>query len=90
MWYSISGLPAEGFSNVLLELQNFNSGRKCSLTVRKEIQGPGNHLRYRAMTKKIWEVHCTFPRDLVYVVMSDVNPEALVECDFFGKSKRPK
>ena len=60
-----------------------------ALAVRKEIQGSGKCLGYRAMTKKIREVHCTnVPRDLVYDVMSDVNPEALAERDFVGKSKR--
>ena len=51
------------------------------------MQGPGKYLGYRAMTKKIREVHCmNVPRDLVYEVMHDVNPEALAERYFVGKS----
>ena len=59
-----------------------------ALVVRKETQGPGKCLGYRAMTKKIGELHCmNVPRDLVYDVMSDVNPEALAERGFVGKSR---
>ena len=61
-----------------------------ALAARKEIQEPRKYLRYRAMTKKIREVHCmNVLRDLVYEIMSNVNPEVLAARGFVGKSKRP-
>lgn len=61
-----------------------------ALAARKEMQEPGKYLGYRAMTKKIQEVHCmNVLRDLVYEIMSNVNPEVLAVRGFVGKSKRP-
>ena len=52
------------------------------------MQGLGKYLGYRALAKKIREVHCmNVPRDLVYGVMNDVNAEALAEHSFLGKLK---
>ena len=61
-----------------------------ALAARKEMQEPGKYLGYRAMTRKIREVHCmNVLRDLVYEIMSNVNPEVLAARGFVGKSKRP-
>ena len=61
-----------------------------ALAARKEMQEPGKYLGYRAMTKKIREVHCmNVLRDLVYEIMSNVNPEVLPVRGFVGKSRRP-
>ncbi len=46
--------------------------------VRQELEGPGNMLGYRAMQKKIRQVHdIRVPRDLVHAVMYDIDPEGL-------------
>ena len=61
-----------------------------ALAARKEMQEPGKYLGYRAMTKKIREVYCVdVLSDLVYEIMSNVNPEVLAARGFVGKSKRP-
>ena len=61
-----------------------------ALAARKEMQEPGKYLGYRAMTKKIQEVHCmNVLRDLVYEIMSNVNPEVLPARGFVGKSRWP-
>ena len=46
--------------------------------VKKEVDGSGKLLRYRAMQKTLRQEHeLKVPRDLVYVVMQDVDPEGL-------------
>ena len=61
-----------------------------ALAARKEMQEPGKYLGYRAMTRKIREVNCmNVLRDLVYEIMSNVNPEVLPARGFVGKSRRP-
>ena len=46
--------------------------------VREELEGPGQYLGYRAMQRKLREQHkLAVPRNLVYVVMSLVDPERL-------------
>ena len=48
--------------------------------VVKEMDGPGRLLGYRALHKKIRELHgLNVPRNLVYNVMADVNPKGLEE-----------
>ena len=43
-----------------------------------ELEGPGKLLGYRAMQKKIRQVHqLDVPRDLVHAVMYDLDPEGL-------------
>lgn len=60
-------------------------------TVRKEMDGPGRLLGYRALHKKLREVHeLNVPRSLVYAMMKQVNPEGLEERGNVGRSKRPK
>ena len=57
--------------------------------VEKEISGPGKLLGYRAMHKKIREIHgLNVPRDLVYMVMAKVDPRGLEETGGFGKARR--
>ena len=61
-----------------------------ALAARKEMKEPGKYLGYRAMTRKIREVNCmNVLRDLVYEIMSNVNPEVLPARGFVGKSRRP-
>ncbi|KAK3741690.1 hypothetical protein QZH41_005533 [Actinostola sp. cb2023] len=46
--------------------------------VDKELEGPGKLLGYRAMQQKFREVHgLNVPRDLVYAVMGEADPEGL-------------
>ena len=59
--------------------------------VGNELQGPGKLLGYRAMQQKVREVHeLNVPRDLVYAVMGDVDPEGLEARGGVGKPKRPR
>ena len=57
--------------------------------VEKEMNGPGQLLGYRALHKKIREVHAlNVPRNVVYDVLTDVNPQGLQ--DSGGQPKRVK
>ena len=48
--------------------------------VKQEMQGPGKLLGYHALHKKLRQVHdLNVPRDLVYAVMYNVDPDALAE-----------
>ena len=59
--------------------------------VEKEMEGPGKLLGYRALHKKIREIHgLNVPRNLVYNVMSDVNPQGLEDRAGVGQPKRPR
>ena len=59
--------------------------------VEKEMKGPGKLLGYRSLHKKVRKVHgLNVPRNLVYNVMMDVNPEGLEERGGVGMTKRPK
>ena len=59
--------------------------------VKKKISGPGKLLGYRAMHKKIREIHgLNVPRDLVYMVMAKVDPNGLEERGGVGKARRPR
>ena len=56
--------------------------------VEKEISGPGKLLGYRAMHKKIRDIHSlNVPRDLVYMVMAKVDPSGLEERGGVGKPR---
>ena len=56
-----------------------------------EFQGPGKLLGYCAPHQKIPELHrFNVPRNLVYDVMADINPEGLEACGGVGQPKRPK
>ena len=57
--------------------------------MREEMTGPGNLLGYRAMTKKIREIHGQkVPRNLVYAMMEHVDPSGLEERGGVGQPKR--
>ena len=57
--------------------------------VRAELNGPGKLLGYRALHKKIREVHqLKVPRDVVYAMMEEVDPTGLQERAVVGKAKR--
>ena len=57
--------------------------------VEKEISGPGKLLGYRAMHKKIREIHgLNVPSDLVYRAMAKVDPRGLEEIGGVGKARR--
>ena len=59
--------------------------------VEIEFQGPGKLLGYRALHQKIRELHrLNVPRNLVYDVMADINPEGLEARGGVGQPKRPK
>ena len=59
--------------------------------VEKEISGPEKLLGYRAMHKKIREIHSVnVPRDLVYMAMAKVDPCGLEERGGFGKARRTR
>ena len=59
--------------------------------VVKEIKGPGKLLGYRAINKKVREIHgLNVPRDLVYMVMAKVDPNGLEERGGVGKARRPR
>lgn len=59
--------------------------------VVKEMDGPGRLLGYRALHKKIRELHgLNVPRNLVYNVMADVNPKGLEERGGVGQPKRAR
>ena len=59
--------------------------------VEKEISGLGELLGYRAMHRKIREIHgLNVPRDLVYQVMSKVDPDGLEERGGVEEAKRPR
>lgn len=58
--------------------------------VRKEMDGPGRLLGYRALHKKIREVHdLMVPRNLVYAMMEEVDSSGLKERGAVGQRKRP-
>ena len=59
--------------------------------VKKELDGPGVLLGYRAMQQKVREVHgLNVSRDLVYAVMGEADPEGLKSRGGVGKPKRPR
>ena len=59
--------------------------------VEKEMNGPGRFLGYRALHKKIREVHTlNVPRNVVYDVMTDVNPQGLQDRGGVGQPKRQR
>ena len=64
---------------------------EIEVAVRKEMEGPGSLLGYRALHRKIREVHqLNVPREIVYAVMTDVNPDGLKARGNVGIAKRPK
>ena len=59
--------------------------------VRQEMEGPGRLLGYRALHKKVREIHgLNVPRNLVYDVMYEVNPQGLEDRGGVGQPKRPR
>jgi predicted RNase H-like nuclease len=59
--------------------------------VKKELDGPGVLLGYRAMQQKVREVHgLNVSRDLVYAVMGEADPEGLKSRGGVAKPKRPR
>ena len=59
--------------------------------VRQEMDGPGAFLGYRALHKKIREVHgLKVPRNIVYDMMYMVDPTGLDERGGVGQPKRPR
>ena len=54
------------------------------------MDGPGSLLGYRALHRKLREVHTLkVPRNLVYAMMEEVDPSGLEERGGVGKTKRP-
>lgn len=59
--------------------------------VRKELEGPGKLLGYRAMTQKIRQKYkMKVPRDLVHNLMFDIDPVGLAARLPGAKKKKPK
>eukprot|EP00111_Clytia_hemisphaerica_P012372 TCONS_00036343-protein len=59
--------------------------------VQEELDGPGSQLGYRAITQKVREVHkLKVPRDVVYNVMRDLDPDGLASRGDVGVSKKKK
>lgn len=59
--------------------------------VKKELQGPGKLLGYRAMQQKVRELHgLNVPRDLVYAVMGEADQQGLEARGGVGQSNRPR
>ena len=59
--------------------------------VGKELQGPGQLLGYRALHQKIRQEHLlNVPRDLVYAVMQELDPEGLESRAVGVKNKKKK
>ncbi|XP_066925387.1 uncharacterized protein [Clytia hemisphaerica] len=57
--------------------------------VSNELEGPGSKLGYRSMSQKIREVHSLkVPRDMVYEVMKELDPEGLESRGGVGIPKR--
>ena len=60
-------------------------------SVKKELDGPGVLLGYRAMQKKVRELHgLNASRNLLYAVMGEADPEGLKSRGGIGKAKRPR
>ena len=56
--------------------------------VRQEVDGPGRLLGYRALHKKLREVHGLMVlRNMVYTMMEEVDPSGLEERGGVGQSK---
>lgn len=59
--------------------------------VSEEMNGPGRLLGYRALHKKLREIHnLNVPRNIVYAMMQDVDPSGLDERSGVGQPKRPR
>ena len=59
--------------------------------VGEGLAGPGQLLGYRALHKKIRQEHLlNVPRDLVYAVMQEIDPEGLESCAVGIKNKKKK
>ena len=54
------------------------------------MDGPGRLLGYRALHKKLREVHgLMVPRNMIYMMMEEVDPSGLEERGWVGQSERP-
>ena len=61
------------------------------LMMRKELEGPGKLLGYRAMTQKICQKYkMKVPRDLVHNLMFDIDQDGLAARLPVAKKKKPK
>ena len=59
--------------------------------IHQEMEGPGRFLGYRTLHEKVHEIHgLNVPRNLVYDVMYEVNPQGLEERGGVGQPKRPR
>ena len=71
------------YTNYEIELDNLRQA------VAEEMQGPGKLLGYRALHKKIREIHdLNVPRDVVYAMMAEVDPRGLEERRGVGKRRQ--
>ena len=64
------------YTNYEIELDNLRQA------VAEEMQGPGKLLGYRALHKKIREIHdLNVPRDVVYAMMAEVTDESYTDVE---------
>ena len=59
--------------------------------VAEELDGPGRLLGYRALHKKLREIHgLNVPRNIVYSMMGELDPTGLENRGGVGQTKRPR
>ena len=65
-------------SNMAVRIDRNVTVHEVEAAVKKELEGPGKLLGYRALHEKIRQVYdLNVPRDLVYAVMYNVDADAL-------------
>ena len=65
--------------------------KEVEAAVQSELQGPGQLLGYRSMQRKIREQHkIAVPRNLVYDVMTELDPDGLERRGSVGVKKRKR
>jgi len=75
----------------LCKCDNESSVNDAYKAISNELQGPGALLGYRAMHKKINQVHkVKIPRDVVYAIMGDIDPKGLEQRRPGVKKKKEK
>lgn len=65
--------------------------KKVEAALQSELQGPGQLLGYRSMQRKIREQHqLAVPRNLVYDLMTELDPDGLERRGSVGKRKHKR
>jgi len=75
----------------LCKRDNEGTLQEAVAAVTKELEGPGILLGYRAMHQKLCQVHnVQVPRDVVYGILGNLNPEGLEARQLGFKKKKAK